>query len=192
MKKLFAFTLTLFVLLSYFTIRPETISATETSSKNEIVVTVSEDTSTLTIKEYSIDLAFDVYNPDDEKYNPSNEYDRFPYHFAAQVNNPGYHENSVTYIGQLAHIELGTIYWESSQNFGSGKSGVVSSKNIYIPDSCLVTVNGVAYLDDNGNIISSSYGTTQKIEFRRKHMLHICANGIDLGWVCPYWLKCCK
>lgn len=100
-----------------------------------------------------------------------------------------YLENPVTCMGQLAHLELrssiGVVYWESSQNFGSGKHGLATINNAYIPNDLVVTVNGVAYLDDYGNIISSSYGTTQEIEIWKKRMIHISANGIDLGWVYP-------
>lgn len=100
-----------------------------------------------------------------------------------------YLENPVTRVGQLAHLELrssvGVIYWESSQNFGSGKDGLATINNAYIPNDLVVTVNGVAYLDDYGNIISSSYGTTQEIDIWKKRMIHISANGIDLGWVYP-------
>lgn len=100
-----------------------------------------------------------------------------------------YLENPVTCVGQLAHLELrssiGVVYWESSQNFGSGKHGMATINNAYIPNDLVVTVNGVAYLDDYGNIISSSYGTTQEIEIWKKRMIHISANGIDLGWVYP-------
>ena len=47
-------------------------------------------------------------------------------------------------------------------------------------------VNGVAYLDKNGKIISSYYGTDPKqIETWAPRMLHICAEGIDLGWIYP-------
>ena len=97
--------------------------------------------------------------------------------------------NPVTCMGQLAHLELrssiGVVYWESSQNFGSGKHGLATINNAYIPNDLVVTVNGVAYLDDYGNIISSFYGTTQRIEIWKKRMIHISANGIDLGWVYP-------
>lgn len=96
-----------------------------------------------------------------------------------------YLEKPVNRVGQLAHVELGTVYWESSQNFGSGKSSMVSTKNVYIPDNCIVTVNGVAYLDYKGNILYSSYGNMQGIQIWEKRMFHICANGIDLGWVYP-------
>ena len=100
-----------------------------------------------------------------------------------------YLENPVTCMGQLAHLELrssiGVVYWESSQNFGSGKHGLATINNAYIPNDLVVTVNGVAYLDDYGNIISSSYGTTQEIEIWKKRMIHISANAIDLGWVYP-------
>lgn len=103
--------------------------------------------------------------------------------------NLDYLENPVTSVGQLAYLEsrssTGAVYWESSQNFGSGKYGMATINNAYIPNDLIVTVNGVAYLDDNGNVLSSSYGTTQEIETIEKRMLHISANGMDLGWVYP-------
>ncbi len=93
--------------------------------------------------------------------------------------NPKFIDNMVTVVGELAFVEKDTIYWESSQHFGSGKSGMIEeTKKVY--------VNGVAYLDKNGEIISSYYGTDPKqIEIWAPRMLHICTEGIDLGWIYP-------
>lgn len=61
--------------------------------------------------------------------------------------NLNYLENSVTCVGQVAHLELknsiGVVYWESSQNFDSGKHCMASINNAYIPNDLTVTVNGV-------------------------------------------------
>lgn len=103
-----------------------------------------------------------------------------------------YLEHPVTQVGQSAKIELGALYWQSSQSFGSGKYGIVSKENRNIPDNYIVTVDGVAYLDDNGNILSAEFGNNSKIELFNKRMLHISADGSDLGWVYPTHLMSCK
>ena len=102
---------------------------------------------------------------------------------------PDFIENMVTITGQLAHVKKGTIYWESSKNFGSGKSGVIE-------ETQPVIVTGVAYLNEDGSIISSYYGTDPKsIERWARRMIHlsvIMEDGkiMDLGWVYPTQLTC--
>lgn len=95
--------------------------------------------------------------------------------------NLDYLENPVTATKKTAHVRADTVYWESSENFGSGKSGMISGGS-------LVTVNGVSYLDDNGNILSSYYDVPTEIDIWEKRMLHISLNGINLGWVDPTYL----
>lgn len=96
---------------------------------------------------------------------------------------PEFIENMVTLTGQLAHVKEDTIYWESAQYFGSGKNGITKTK--------VVQVNGVAYLDENGDVVSSYYGTApEQIERWALRMLHICTEEGDLGWVYPTQLTC--
>lgn len=95
--------------------------------------------------------------------------------------NLDYLENPVTATKKTAHVRADTVYWESSENFGSGKYGMISGDS-------LVTVNGVSYLDDNGNILSSYYNVPTEIDIWKKRMLHISLNDIDLGWVDPTYL----
>ena len=98
---------------------------------------------------------------------------------------PDFIENMVTLSGQLAHVKEETIYWETSRHFGSGRSGKFEKTRV-------VQVNGVAYLDENGEVLSFFYGTTPRnIEIWAKRMLHICTEeGEDLGWVYPTQLTC--
>lgn len=54
-------------------------------------------------------------------------------------------------------VKDGATYYESSENFGSGRSTLVNSGNIYTPNPCLAKINGYSFLDVNGNIIKSYY-----------------------------------
>ena len=99
-----------------------------------------------------------------------------------QSKKPDFIENMVILTGQLAHVKE-TMYWESAQNYGSGKNGVTETR--------VVQVNGAAYLDENGEVQSSYYGKTPKqIEMWAPRMLHICTEDTDLGWVYPTQLTC--
>lgn len=90
-------------------------------------------------------------------------------------------QGPVLYVGQVAEVALDTItYWETSQNFGSGKYGECSKGET-------VFVTRVAYLDDAGNVLDT-YCLDDgfiEIDFSRRYMLHIWADGHDLGWVYP-------
>lgn len=148
-----------------------------------------------------------------DKYNAVNEiqiklyteqYDDKPGHMNITLlssNNPA------TYVGEFVKLTWGALLHESSQNFGSGNS----SKTFYIdcarycfasfsfiPEDYIVLVNGISYLDDNGNIISSKYITFDEvisqninipIDFGKNYMLHICTNQTDLGWIVPEDVK---
>ena len=103
-------------------------------------------------------------------------------------------ENPVMEIGQFAVVKEGTVYWETSQDFGSGKHNTVTPSNIYVPQDRIVTVNAVSYLSEDGNINSSFYRTFDQlqqqnpnvqIEIWQKRMVHICTDKTDLGWVYP-------
>ena len=92
--------------------------------------------------------------------------------------NPDFIDNMVILTGQLAHVKEETKYWESAQNYGSGKYGVTKAR--------VVQVNGVAYLNENREVQSSYYGKTpRQIERWAPRMLHICIEDTDLGWVYP-------
>lgn len=54
-------------------------------------------------------------------------------------------------------IKEGTVYYESSYNFGSGRKGIVNEENSYTTIPCYAGINGYAFLDENGNIIDSAY-----------------------------------
>lgn len=54
-------------------------------------------------------------------------------------------------------IAKGTIYYESSDNFGSGRSGIVNKNNKYITIPCYAGINGFSFLDKDGNILSHNY-----------------------------------
>lgn len=96
---------------------------------------------------------------------------------------PDFIKNMVTMTGQMAHVKEDTIYWESAQSFGSGKNGITKAR--------VVQVNGVAYLDENGDVVSSYYGTApEQIERWALRMLHISTEEGDLGWVYPTQLTC--
>lgn len=59
-------------------------------------------------------------------------------------------------------IRDGAIYYESSDNFGSGRSGVVNEKNRYTTIPCYAEINGFAFLDQKGNILESAYRESEK------------------------------
>lgn len=54
-------------------------------------------------------------------------------------------------------VEEDSIYYESSENFGSGKYGVVNEENPYTTKPCCAAINGYSFLDMNGNIITAKY-----------------------------------
>lgn len=91
-------------------------------------------------------------------------------------------ENLATEVGQLVKLKAGTNYWESCYNNGSGNHNVIS-------EDCVVTVNGVAYMDENWtNVVESYYKpydelVEQEIVISKRRMLHVCTESTDLGWV---------
>lgn len=54
-------------------------------------------------------------------------------------------------------IEDGSIYYESSYGFGSGRHAVVCLDNPYTTTPCYAGINGYSYLDQNGCSILSDY-----------------------------------
>lgn len=87
-------------------------------------------------------------------------------------------------------VSEGTIYHESSSQFGSGRNAVVEEDNPYTTIPQYVGVNGFSYLDKNGNIIISDYDeTTNDISIPKppkkavKLLKQIKDNKTDLGWV---------
>lgn len=54
-------------------------------------------------------------------------------------------------------IKEGTVYYESSYKFGSGRHGTVDERNKYTTIPCYAGINGYSFLDENGNILESDY-----------------------------------
>lgn len=94
-----------------------------------------------------------------------------------------YIENTPIDIGKVVYVREGEWnYWESSFGFGTGKHGTVKSGNAVI-------VTGVAYMDEDGNTISTNFNESEKIRSTELRMLHICSiEGDDLGWIWPLYL----
>lgn len=98
-----------------------------------------------------------------------------------------------TYVGQKVRLKEGATYWESSQNDGSGRCGIATVDNAFIPEDFVVTVNGFAYFDESRTEVLKSYyrpysslegqENAVKIIYYNRRMLHICTETIDLGWV---------
>lgn len=105
---------------------------------------------------------------------------------AIEMNHP------VTQIGQKVVLKKGAIYWESAGNDGTGKHGIATDTNYYIPDNYIVTVNGFAYYsDETRTTIKESYHKSYNelgeqeysIKPQEFRMVHICTETTDLGWV---------
>lgn len=98
-----------------------------------------------------------------------------------------YIEHTPIYIGQRAYVRAGKWkYWESSENLGSGKSGTIEAKE---GEQIAVIVTGVSYLNEEGEIISSTFNDCEEIKFAELRMLHISnEEGVDLGWIWPLYL----
>lgn len=112
-----------------------------------------------------------------------------------------------TYVGQTVQLKRGALFYESSKHFGSGNYsttfyidcvGYGFEQFSYIPNDYMVLVNGISYLDDDGNIISATYMTFDEImaqnmhisiDFSKTYMLHICTSQTDLGWLVPEDVK---
>lgn len=97
-------------------------------------------------------------------------------------------------LGQIAEIKIGITIHESSRNFGSGKSVITADNSWFLPEDKVVLINGLSYLDDEGNITSSFYKTYEEvkeqtmsniIDHNSNYMLHVCTSERDLGWVFP-------
>lgn len=54
-------------------------------------------------------------------------------------------------------IKEGTVYYETSYQFGSGRHGTVNERNEYITIPCYAGINGYSFLDENGNVLKSDY-----------------------------------
>lgn len=107
----------------------------------------------------------------------------------------------VVSIGQKALLKDISFFYESSKNFGSGKSGVsieiidgAFADNPLLPEDYIVMVNGVSYLSKSGNIQESLYFSPEEvrsgevnvpIDTSRLYMLQICDGKKDIGWVLP-------
>ena len=91
-----------------------------------------------------------------------------------------YIENTPICLGKVVYVREGSWkYWESSENFGAGQHGTVEGGDAVI-------VTRVSYLDEGGNIISTSFDDSEEIRFADLRMLHIRSiEGDDLGWIWP-------
>ncbi len=103
-------------------------------------------------------------------------------------------DNPIEEIGQKVEIKQGTLYWESAYDNGSGQYGIATDSNPYIPRDFIVTVNAVAYYtDENRTTVGESVyvdwdelgNPKNEIKLWKFHMLHICTQDTDLGWVYP-------
>lgn len=104
-----------------------------------------------------------------------------------QSKNVYYMEHTPDYIGSRARVAEGRWkYYESSKNFGSGKSGTIEVKD---GETKNVIITGVAYMTEEGSIISSDFNDGDDIKFAELRMLHISTEeGVDLGWIWPLCL----
>lgn len=102
--------------------------------------------------------------------------------------------NPANQVGQKVVLKHDSIYWESAWHDGTGKHGIAADTNGYIPEDSIVTVNGVAYYSDESrtDIVGNYYKPYDElgeqgvnIEFWELHMLHVCTETTDLGWVYP-------
>ena len=92
--------------------------------------------------------------------------------------------NYVQVIGQYGMVAPDSLYWESSKNYGSLNHGTISQDNPYLLSSHLVKVDGVSYLDEEGEIESFSFEEGLEIDTSKSPMVHIIsAKGFDLGWI---------
>ena len=131
-------------------------------------------------KSIIVSLLFDAYNTRDEldvvpwvTENGSIFFSSF---------NTGLIDSPVTTLGQHALFEPDSIYWEDSQY--NGNHGVIAQENPYILASHLVIVDGVSYVDEDGNIESYSFEDGLSVDSEKSPMLHITSgNGYDLGWI---------
>lgn len=91
----------------------------------------------------------------------------------------------VVTIGQNAIVRADRKFWEKPSMTGS----YGNTSNLEIK---MVTVNGVAYVDEKGNVLESYYKPYNQISDKelviddRPHMLHICTENTDLGWISEY------
>lgn len=94
-----------------------------------------------------------------------------------------------TKLGQKVKIISGSKYYESAWNDGTGKSGIATNSNPFIPKDFEVTVNGVAYYDSIErnhvtNVVFDDEKATQ-IDLTRPRMVHVRTENGDLGWFYP-------
>lgn len=130
-------------------------------------------------------------------YNEGNPYNltlettptQYPRHIILSIRSTNLKEleNPITSLGQIATLKAGSLYWSSSDQYGSD--------NCFTTKTDLsVTVNGVSYLSEDGSIISSIYipftdfesdNTLVEVQFSEIRLLHICIDEKDYGWVHP-------
>lgn len=87
-------------------------------------------------------------------------------------------------------VKENAVYWETSEDGGSGRNNIVNDENPYISEDRTVTINGYSFLDSNGNIIDSKFvlNITNNIKIPTAPkgtvmtMLHIHSENYRLGW----------
>lgn len=148
-----------------------------------------------------------------DTYNASNEirikvytklYDDEPGHMEINILSSNY---PASYVGEEVEVKWGAIFHESSKDWGSGEwnttfyidcKGYGFATPSFIPEDYIVLINGVSYLDEDGNIISSYYKSYDEIKANnikipidrsKAYMLHICTSERDLGWGVPEIVK---
>lgn len=161
---------------------------------------VSECVAGIRLDEINYDQLMQKFQTVINLYNKSNELQlTFEPHILNEIlmevnvssTNIAFLKASPTRIGTLVLIRDGAKYWESSHNDGSGKYGVATSENHYIPKDFVVMINGFAYFDESKtNVVEHFYtpyneieGNGEKIKLNEPRMLHICTEAADLGWV---------
>lgn len=131
----------------------------------------------------SIAIAF-IFNT----YNTNDMMDVVPWSSDSSIFFTSFNSGNLSYpvqeVGQYATVAPNTTYWETSANYGSGDKGVVGDDNPYILPYRLVYVNGVSYLDEEGNIEKACFLKGMEIDTEKASMVHIISGtGVELGWI---------
>lgn len=131
----------------------------------------------------SIAIAF-IFNA----YNTGDKMDVVPWSSDSSIFFTSFNSGNLSYpvqeVGQYATVAPNTTYWETSANYGSGSKGAVDGDNPYILPYRLVYVDGVSYLDEEGNIEKACFLKGTEIDTEKASMVHIISGtGVELGWI---------